>query len=421
MKQNLLSSFRLSNFYGGGVLFDWTQRFLDLAAEEGGTINVFNLTGSRQWQSLEKLIAPEKDFAETELFEKPIAFKPPADLMMNSRIEEITRAVTEYDFSNQKVSSHYEPKISLRSTFPRVMGVHRSGWKFALQSLLPLHSDSGILFDGSSDLRFDTKQQASLRKLENGWVGVFHHPPQMPEWFAPGGTPQKILASYNFKNLLESCHGIFCMSENHRDWLRKQIGVAVVALVLPTETPEIQFSFERFRANPLPRVVQIGHWLRKLNSIYLLPTNLRRTIVHQKFDLVNKFFEQEKNLYNLSVNSGEVEVLPFLSNLEYDNLLAENLVYLDLYDATANNAVIECIVRNTPVLVNPLPAVREHLGDEYPFYFRSRMEAARKAEDLSLIAETCDYLKNLPIKEKLTAEYFLQSVAESEIYRRLPV
>jgi hypothetical protein len=76
-------------------------------------------------------------------------------------------------------------------------------------------------------------------------------------------------------------------------------------------------------------------------------------------------------------------------------------------------------VRNTPVLVNPLPAVKEYLGESYPFYFTNRAQAARKAEDAGLIEETHRYLQAHPIKKKLTADYFLQSVAESEIYQRV--
>ena len=49
-----------------------------------------------------------------------------------------------------------------------------------------------------------------------------------------------------------------------------------------------------------------------------------------------------------------------------------------LHGASANNMVIECIARATALLVNPLPAVVEYLGEGCPFYFRSLAEAAEK-------------------------------------------
>ena len=57
---------------------------------------------------------------------------------------------------------------------------------------------------------------------------------------------------------------------------------------------------------------------------------------------------------------------------------------------------------------------------DYPFYFSTLEEAARMAGDTELIAQTHDYLKNAPIWERLTHEYFLKSFAESDIYRGLP-
>ena len=44
---------------------------------------------------------------------------------------------------------------------------------------------------------------------------------------------------------------------------------------------------------------------------------------------------------------------------------------LSLVDASANNAVIDCIARATPLLVNPHPAVIEYFGADYPTYNES--------------------------------------------------
>jgi hypothetical protein len=42
---------------------------------------------------------------------------------------------------------------------------------------------------------------------------------------------------------------------------------------------------------------------------------------------------------------------------------------LNLIDASAVNTVIECIIRNTPLIINRRPAIVEILGDEYPLYY----------------------------------------------------
>ena len=52
-----------------------------------------------------------------------------------------------------------------------------------------------------------------------------------------------------------------------------------------------------------------------------------------------------------------VRVLPLCDDEAYDRLLTENLVFLCLLDASAVNTVLECIVRNTPIVVYRLPAL----------------------------------------------------------------
>jgi hypothetical protein len=114
-----------------------------------------------------------------------------------------------------------------------------------------------------------------------------------------------------------------------------------------------------------------------------------------------------------------VVALDFVSNRRYDRLLSENIVFLDLIDASANNAIIECIARNTPLLVNPIPPVIEYLGENYPFFYNSLEEAARKAENLDLVLETHRYLEKHPLKEKLSGACFRESFINSSIYTSL--
>lgn len=97
----------------------------------------------------------------------------------------------------------------------------------------------------------------------------------------------------------------------------------------------------------------------------------------------------------------------------------KTLFFFDLYDASANNAIIECMARNTPILVNPLEPVVEYLGSEYPFYFNSLEEAAVKARDLDLVKRAHEYLVNYEGKQRLRGEYFKESIIRSDIYQSL--
>jgi hypothetical protein len=213
---------------------------------------------------------------------------------------------------------------------------------------------------------------------------------------------------------------LFTLSAALREWWATRVDVPVEAVPLPTATPALRFTLDGFRDNPLPRVVQIGTWLRKLHAVHDLPVRrLQRTIVHQHEPYIDDLFAAEREALRLQVDESLVETLPFLDDRAYDELLSCNLVFVELYAAAANHAVVECLVRGTPILVNPLPAVREYLGDDYPLYFVSRTEAARKAEDPELIVAAHEHLVARPQAEQLTGACFVSAIADSEIYRAI--
>jgi hypothetical protein len=122
----------------------------------------------------------------------------------------------------------------------------------------------------------------------------------------------------------------------------------------------------------------------------------------------------------LKDNHDSVEILENISNSEYDILLSKNIVFVQLVDCTVSNTIIECIVRNTPVLINKLPAVVELLGVDYPFYYNNMNDANLKSQNIKLIEETYNYLRNLS-KVKYSDGYFLDSIRNSEIYKSIVI
>jgi hypothetical protein len=101
-------------------------------------------------------------------------------------------------------------------------------------------------------------------------------------------------------------------------------------------------------------------------------------------------------------------------------LLSESVVFVDLYDSSVNNTIIECIVRNTPILVNRLSPIEEYLGADYPMYYTSLDEIPHMLKDIALIESAHRYLKeNSTIRNQLKAEVFFDSFVNSKIYSQL--
>ena len=328
-------------------------------------------------------------------------------------------------------------KIDLGSQ--SIFSSHRSGWGYAIDALGSLHNPRGVLFDGFLEKNFAWlyKNNVSTGRIPytRPWVGFFHNPMNVPDWFFSSYSLRNIIDSRPFRESLSNCLGLYTLSRNLSDELSRELGVPICNLIHPTEVPELTFSLKKFIENQSKKIVSIGWWLRKLNSIYNLPlsdssgyTKVRLLTYDKEHPrkTIDKLMITERretmSFMNGSTPSeyeNNTEDMSRLSNENYDKLLSENIVFLDLYDSSANNAVIECIARTTPILINKLPSTLEYLGEDYPFFFESLDEAASKALDLDLVRKTHEYLKACDTRKKLSQEYFARSFEESDIYKSL--
>ena len=312
---------------------------------------------------------------------------------------------------------------------------HRCGWNYAIHALEPLHNPNGVLFDGfiESSFLWQSSEESPV-PYRQSWVGFVHYPPNMPTWFLYHDSPQSLFKKKAWQESLEHCLGLFCLSEYQAEWLRKQTGKPISALIHPTEIPIVQFDFDKFVQNPSKKIVQLGWWLRKLNSIYQLPIEKDNKLGYQKVRLrpvsseaamqqIESLMEKEKDAEKIVFESKYLEntlECDRLSNAAYDTLLSQNIAFTFFHDTSANNAVIECIARATPLLINPLPAVVEYLGKDYPLYASTLSEAADKVMDLPRIQAAHEYLKTCDTRNRMSASDFRQQFVDSEIYQLMP-
>lgn len=368
----------------------------------------------------------------------------------------LVRALAGLGHEPVDLPSHPEGRLKFRTRDDRAH--HRSGWRDAMRSLHPLHNADGVLFEGFIDEPFAIQHprsgirsgpgllEALRRRTYDGrltseelhvvpftepWVGFLHNPPDMPRWFHYDKAPQTIFAKPVWQESLRHCRGLFTLSEYLANWLRQATGKPVSALIHPTVQPSVSFSVDRFLANPDKRIVQAGWWLRSLSAIFRLPLG-SNPLGYRKLRLVPNFaagadahlrelLGRECTALGITVDPGvsDVETCAHIPNDAYDDLLAENIVFVELYDASANNTVVECIARATPLLINPLPAVVEYLGERYPLYYTDLADAAAKAMDVGRLRAAHEYLLGCDTRDKLDLGCFRRSVEASEVYQQL--
>lgn len=209
----------------------------------------------------------------------------------------------------------------------------------------------------------------------------------------------------------KNCLGIFCFSEYSKsNVLKYNTDLNVNSVYHPTEFVDTLFNINEFNKNK--ELVLIGHWLRNFQEIYDLKTSLNKVILKcggYNYDNL-KFFK----------TNNSVSLKDRMSNENYDKLLSRSIVFLPLFDSSANNSVLECIVRNTPFLIPKLPAVIEYVGEKYPFYYSSLEEAEFKLNSNELIFETSNYLNKIN-KERFNFSYFVESITNSSIIRNYKI
>lgn len=368
-------------------------------------------------------------------------------------------------WGTQKLSTDYFPTlktfkrkalINLDFLFQKdFKNIHRSGWSYVVGGLMNLDAPrllrkSQLLVDTYVDRSFhwgaDTLKALKVIPYTNPWIGFIHHTFDTTH---SEYNCTKLFENPDFIESLKTCKAIITLSDTLANQIAEKLtDIQVYVLTHPTEFVDNMFTMQKFLSNPNKKVVQVGAWLRNPYAIYELslgnnPLNVTKAALKgremdQYFapanyltslqavlmepthassssgcsknpcrpkNTTNKYCEGAYNM--LEVQYQSVSVIEHIENDEFDTLLSENVVFLNLIDCSAVNTVIECVVRNTPLVINRLPALEELLGKQYPGFYGNLTQAATLCTDLNLISQMSLYISKLD-KTKYMLETFIE-------------
>ncbi len=324
--------------------------------------------------------------------------------------------------------SHGPVKFNFGNQIQQSFGAHRSGWSYVLAGLERFHDPSAPVYcDAFIEKKFVWGGDAGeggagpVIPYDKPWIGFVHVPPNIPSWFQSEQSNQRIFSRRSWKKSMEHCKGLFVLTEYHRQHLERMLkpNFPISVLRHPTEFPKVGFDYDRYIQNPRKRVVQIGWWLRKLDAITRISVPGHIPTLLGKDDWSkNLLTYSERRASGETGIPGRVEKMDFLGNDAYDQLLSENIVFLDFYDTSANNAIIECIARGTPIIVSRHSAVEEYIGRDYPLLFDNYDQIPKIIGDRNRILLACELLKNELLRRPLTLDAFLDNFASSEVVTR---
>lgn len=299
---------------------------------------------------------------------------------------------------------------------------HRSGWKYALSSLECLHGAGGVIFDGCLDSTFGYNVSNSLNQglipYKEPWIGFFHSTVNISPWFYDDNLLLgNVLSSELFVESLDKCVGLFTFSDYVAQYIKTFVSTDVVSLKHPTEFPTKTFNYENFL--DYKKVVHVGAWMRKMSSFLRLKApKYKKIFLLNPLSLIS--LGRELNYLNTDdISFNNIKIIQRISNSSYDDLLTESIVFVDLFDSNANNTIIECIARNTPILVNKINAITEYLGESYPLYYSDIDEANSFIKDYGRIKSAHEYLSSFPGREQLTLDHFFKSFISSSIIKKI--
>ena len=291
-------------------------------------------------------------------------------------------------------------------------GVHHSGWPYVMQSLQPWMSDDApLLLDDCVERTFFLPVNGSRPVHRTSWIGICHHPVKAPRKLVMGLERLDDLPAW--RESLPQLKLLVVLAEHAVPQVRRLWDVPCLALRHPTGAPTHTWSPEAFHNNPAKKLVQVGYYLRNPEGIVqtAAPAWLEKARLASPDPWAPRASERFRRPFAHRPKVGAVTEIAPLDADAYERLLSRNVVFLELLRAMANNTVVECIARNTPLVVNRLPGPEWYLGRDYPLFYDdiAEVEALLTPER---ILQAHEYLKALP-KDWLPGEAFARGLAEA--------
>lgn len=322
------------------------------------------------------------------------------------------------EYLNKYVCKQFCPPNNLIDILSHI--THRGGWKWIICNLI-----KADMYNTASDINFidlmewyimDDKKNVFNPIFENNnkkYIGLIHG--TIMGRFDGDLCCLDTMLSDNSKFIknIKMFLCVFTFTDYAKNYIekifrKKNIELNVEVLRFPENDKLGKFNFENYNKNTSKKLIQIGQQLRYHSTIYKINTKLNKMWLPGFNDkkLAQSWILNEMKGKNVELN--DVDIVYLENYYEYDRLLEKNIVLIHVMDANANNAVLECIFKNVPFIINKHPSVVEYLGDKYPLYFNDVNEIEKLLSN-DAIQKAHIYLTNMD-KSIFDINYFVNDM-----------
>lgn len=270
-----------------------------------------------------------------------------------------------------------------------------------------------LLFVWWAEKMFLSPQYADVveRLCSTDWFGVMHVPLLTPNWaMYSQNNLAKLYFMDRWRQALKRCKGIVTLSQHMQQQLQALYPeLPVFSVKHPIPATSVSFDLEAFRRDP--KLLLVGAWLRDFDSFFQLQTPWRKKLIINHY--AEGFLRERYHKYRPGMleDTKTLEHVHFLENDAYDALVRSSVLYLNLHETSANNALCECIAYSVPFVARRHPAIVEYAGADYPLFVDDDSEV----QDIPLqqVEAAHLYLKSRPeLREALSMQAFTRDMRQ---------
>ena len=379
-------------------------------------------------------IIPEDVYFSKSLLEKNIGKVAPRNIALNfsQESQKSINPLGGHNFfiaNNNKLLPNYNSLYLNNEEYYKSVN-HRGGWKSIIQYGLDNniicnkynYFQNIILEDCCESYFFNWNQKKQSQVITNKWIGITHFTHNVPI-FLESCNINNLLNNNKFIKSLNKCCGLIVLSNYMKKYfttLNIFKNIPIYSLKHPVNESYYTFDLDKFLSFDKFNLVLLGQQLRNISDTF----KINSLLINKKIWLsgIRDKKISEQRLYNnlfynkiVTNNKEFIEIKKTLLNTyisnfeEYDKIMSSSIVLIPLYNASANNSILEIIITNTPAFITRLPANQEYLGENYPLFYNDINEVNNILNNRELFnkkyIETYNYLKNMD-KSDLTYERF---------------
>jgi len=375
-------------------------------------------------------IIPEDVYFSKSLLEKNIGSVAPRNIAINfsQETQKSPDPLGGHNFflsDNNKLPYYKKLFLNNEDYFNSVS--HRGGWKSIIQYgihnniiLSNLNYPEKIILEDCCENNFLWNDNCKI--INHKWIGITHFTHNVPTIWGMTHI-DNLLKKNKFIESLKNCKGLVVLSnymKNYLEQVKSLKNIRIYNLKHPIDKFYNKFNLKNFLSLKKFDLILLGQQLRNISDIIKVNSKL----INNKFWLSGIKLENIRNdrlykdlLHNKIISNYQEFIkikntlqIPYISNFkDYDVLLTTSIILIPLYNASANNSVLEIIQTNTPAFVTRLPATEEYLGKDYPMFYDKIIEVNFILNNRELFnkkyTETYNYLKNMD-KSDLTYKKF---------------